>query len=196
MAKVEHYFTRFEEGEFYHVYNRTIDKKLMFRNEENNHFFLKKIHFYLDEVVTIYVYCLLQNHFHFLIRVSDNLDEYRMENPIYATSSTHDIVSRQFRRFFQCYALSFNRQHNRCGTLFQTPFKRARIKNNEYLIYLVYYIHSNSQKHELVPDFKHWNWSSYNKILEEKNPTNQEIIQWFGGIKDYINFHSTHFDNL
>ena len=196
MAKVEHYFTRFEEGEFYHVYNRTVDRKLMFKNEENNHFFLKKFHFYLDEVLTIYAYCLLNNHFHFLIKICDNLDKYRIENNIYSTSSAHEIVSRQLRKFFQCYALSFNKQHDRCGTLFQTPFKRVRVKNNPYLIYLIYYIHSNAQKHELVDDFKHWNWSSYNNILEDNTPVNQEIIQWFGEKKDYINFHTNHFDNL
>ncbi len=196
MAKVEHYFTRFEEGEFYHIYNRTVDKKLMFKNEENHLFFLKKLQFYLDGVITIYAYCLLENHFHFLIKITDNLEKYKAENKVYAAAGTHDIVSRQLRRFFQCYALSFNKQHGRCGTLFQTPFKRVRVKNNPYLIYLIYYIHSNSQKHELVADFKHWNWSSYNNILEENTPVNQEIISWFGGVKHYINFHATHFDNL
>ena len=196
MAKVEHYFTRFEEGEFYHVYNRTIDRKLMFKNEGNYHFFLKKFHFYLGEILTVYAFCLLNNHFHFLIKISENLDKYRIENKTYTSATIHEVVSRQFRRFFQCYALSFNKQHDRSGTLFQTPFKRVRVKNNSYLTYLIYYIHFNSQKHKLVSDFKQWDWASYHKILEENTSVNQEIIQWFGVEKDYIKFHATHFDNL
>ena len=196
MAKVEHYFTRFEEGEFYHIYNRSIDKKLMFKNEGNNLFFLKKFHFYLDDVLTVYTYCLLENHFHFLIKTSENLDNYRIANKISPAISAHEIISKQFRRFFQCYALSFNNQHDRCGTLFQTPFKRVRVKNNQYLVYLIYYIHSNAQKHGLTADLKQWKWSSYNEILENESSLHQEIIQWFGDKEAYINFHITNFDNL
>lgn len=194
MAKVEHYFTRFEEGEFYHVYNRSIDRQLMFKNEENNLFFLRKFHFYLDSVLTVYAYCLLENHFHFLIRIPDNMENYRIENKIPSSISTHDIISKQFRRFFQSYALAFNNQQNRCGTLFQTPFKRARVKNNQYLIYLIYYIHSNARKHQLVSDLRNWKWSSYNEILENESSLNQEIIQWFGDKNAYINFHINNFE--
>lgn len=196
MAKVEHYFTRFEEGEFYHVYNRTVDKKLMFRCEENNQFFLEKFHYYVDNVLTVYAFCLLNNHFHFLLKISDSLEKYKSENKIYVSSTTHEIVSRQLRRFFQSYALAFNKQYCRCGTLFQTPFKRARIKSNKYLIYLIYYIHWNAQKHELVDDLKDWKWSSYNEILEGKTSVSQEIIEWFGGPQNYIDFHFTQVDNI
>ncbi|RZK43766.1 MAG: hypothetical protein EOO90_02430 [Pedobacter sp.] len=196
MAKLEHYFTRFEEGEFYHVYNRSVDKREMFKSDENYLFFLKKFHYYLDDVINIYAYCLLGNHFHFLIKVAENLDDYRVANRIDPSSSTHDIVSKNFRRFFQCYALAFNMQHDRCGTLFQRPFKRARVKKNQYLTYLLYYIHSNAQKHGLTNDFKDWKWSSYTEILKINCSVNSEIIEWFGDKKSYINFHSDHFDNL
>lgn len=196
MARVEHYFTRFEEGELYHVYNRSIDRKLMFKNEENYLFFLKKFHLYLDGVLTIYTYSLLENHFHFLVKISENLENYRNINNISASVPTHEIVSKQFRRFFQCYALSFNNQHDRCGTLFQTPFKRVRIKNNQYLKYLIYYIHSNAQKHGLVSDFRDWKWNSYHDILKAQNSLSKEIIAWFGSTDDYISFHSNNFDNF
>ena len=42
MAKTEHYYTKFEEDKFYHIYNRTVDRKPMFRNEGNFEFFLKR----------------------------------------------------------------------------------------------------------------------------------------------------------
>jgi len=195
MARVEHYFTRFEEGTFYHVYNRTVDKKPLFINEGNNDFFLQKFNHYLSDVIEVYAYCLLQNHFHFLIRIPDNLDHFRAINHLSTVISTHEIVSKQFRIFFQSYALSFNKQQNRCGTLFQTPFKRARVKDNRYLINLIFYIHTNSQKHELVSDFRKWKWSSYHQIMLGNNTEIQkQIISWFGNKDDYINFHN--FDNL
>ena len=200
MAKVEHYYTRFEEGEFYHLYNRTVDKQPMFKNEGNKRFFLERLKFFVGDVASIYVYSLLENHFHFVIKVTDDLTGYRLKNKISDSISTHAIVSKQFRRFFQSYALKFNNQQNRCGTLFQTPFKRAWIKDHHYLTHLIYYIHTNAQKHGLVADFKDWEWTSYHEImLEGRSDIQKEIISWFGDKIGYINFHSprlTDFDNL
>ena len=42
MAKTEHYYTKFERGRFYHVYNRTVDKQPMFRGNKNYEYFLNK----------------------------------------------------------------------------------------------------------------------------------------------------------
>jgi len=89
MAKEEHYYTKFESGRFYHIYNRTIDKKKMFVDDGNYIFFLKKFSFYLNELIEVYAYCLLDNHFHFLIRVKEN-----------EAVNLHDIVSKQFRLLF------------------------------------------------------------------------------------------------
>ena len=71
MATAEHYHTKFEEGKFYHVYNRSVDKKVMFRNADNYRYFLVKYDQYLSGVVDTYAYCLLGNHFHLLVRVQD-----------------------------------------------------------------------------------------------------------------------------
>jgi putative transposase len=48
MAKTEHYYTQFEAGGFYHVYNRTIDQGKLFANYGNYVFFLKKFDEYLS----------------------------------------------------------------------------------------------------------------------------------------------------
>ncbi|MFD0939925.1 transposase [Pedobacter boryungensis] len=192
MAKEEHYYTRFEEGRFYHIYNRTIDKKPMFFNDGNKEFFLQKLRLYLSDVADVYAYCLLDNHFHLLIRVNENLSKYRFINKIDDATDVHSIVSKQFRVFFQSYALAFNKQQNRSGTLFQTPFKRALVNDDNYLAHLIYYIHCNPQKHNLINDFKDWKWSSYKGIISNK-PTRlmkTEVIKWFGNEQEYLNFHN------
>ena len=81
--------------------------------------------------------------------------------------TTHAIVSHQFQRFFQSYAMAFNKQRDRIGTLFQTPFKRAFVDDNIYFTQLVCYIHANMELHGLTDDFREWKWSSYNKILTD-----------------------------
>lgn len=191
MAKEEHYHTRFEEGKFYHIYNRTIDKKPMFKNEGNYQFFLQKFDKYLTAVLDVYSYCLLDNHFHFLIRVKDDLNSFKTNNKIPNSTTIHEIVSKQFRLLFQSYALAFNKQQERLGTLFQTPFKRAFVDDNNYITHLIYYIHSNPQKHGLINDFRNWKWSSYQSIINNK-PTKlmrNEVIEWFGGKDEFIKFH-------
>jgi putative transposase len=204
MAKTEHYYTQFEEGHFYHVYNRTVDKQLMFRGDNNFEFFLKKYDEYLSSVIDTFAYCLLGNHFHFLIRVKENLMDnldlttFQKLSNLPDANPVHHIVSHQFRKFFQSYAMAFNKQHNRVGTLFQTPFKRAMVNSDTYFTQLVYYIHSNPQHHDLTDDFREWKWSSYNRILIDKPSKlrKTEVIEWFGNMQAYQDYHNSFQKNM
>ena len=69
MSKTVHYYTKFEENQFYHIYNRTVDKHALFCNEGNYTFFLQRYDAYLSPVIDTYAYCLLGNHFHLLVRI-------------------------------------------------------------------------------------------------------------------------------
>ncbi len=191
MALTEHYHTKFEEGKFYHIYNRSVDRKPLFNNDSNCEYFLRKYDHYLSAVIDTYAYCLLGNHFHLLIRVQD-LTKYKESNNLPIAKPAHDIVSHQLRKFFQSYAMAFNKQNERIGTLFQTPFKRALVDNDQYFTQLIYYIHANPQLHGLIDDFKDWEWSSYKRILAERPSKlkKREVIEWFGGKDAYQSFHS------
>jgi REP element-mobilizing transposase RayT len=68
------YKAKYEFGAFYHVYNRTSTRQIMFREKSNNYFFLEKFHQYLGNYVAILSWCLIPNHFHFLIRIEDAKD--------------------------------------------------------------------------------------------------------------------------
>ena len=206
MAKTSDYYTPLEPNNFYHVYNRTVGKQNLFLNHGNYEFFLRKYDEYLSNYVETHAFCLLNNHFHLLIFVkswdnilerfrelekekSDLITFEKLSN--LAGKNPSDIISHQFQKFFQSYSMAFNKQHARHGTLFQTPFKRSWIDNDEYLKYMVYYIHSNPLKHNLFLDFQHYKWSSFQRILDDK-PTKlmkREVLSWFGGKEDYIRFH-------
>src|ERR1035437_5737049 len=113
MAITEHYYTMFEDCKLYHVYNRSIDRKTMFFNDDNYKYFLMQYNKYLSSVVDTCAYCLLGNHFHLLVRIHDitsdlttfqklsNLSISHRKNP---QNNTHYIVSHQFQKFFQSYA--------------------------------------------------------------------------------------------
>jgi putative transposase len=206
MAKTEHYFTQFEAEKYYHVYNRTIDKGKLFSNSGNYIHFLKKFDEYLNGFVETYAYCMLGNHFHWLIgvlpedKIKHTLQSYEAANPTrklakkskpISEKTVHEIISHQFKKFFQSYAMAYNIQQNRVGTLFQTPFKRALVDDDNYFTNMIHYIHSNPQKHGFVDDFRTYEWSSYNRMLIDK-PTKlkkKEVLDWFGDKEKYIEFH-------
>lgn len=188
MAHLEHYHTKFEQGNFYHIYNRSIDKKLLFKSSENYEFFLRRWMKYMGECLDVYAYCLMGNHYHFLVNV----------RCIKTSGSTHDHIAHNLQRLFQSYALAFNHQHARSGTLFQKPYKRVHVDSEVYVSKLIYYIHNNPQKHEVVYDFRNWKWSSYNAILKNNrrivSPT--KVINWFGGIEEFKLFHLNNTNEL
>ena len=217
MAKKEHYYTRFEDDGIYHIYNRTVDKKPMFTSHENYAYFIRQFDKYLSNYIKIYAYNLLGNHFHFMIKVNnlthlttfqklpdfdeDNpetdlttfkkLSNLKIENLPEKQKTTHDIVSHQFKKFFQSYAMAFNKQQTRIGTLFQTPFKRVRVVNEIYLKELVCYINTNALKHKLTNDFRDWKWSSYHSTISNKETKllKEELISYFGDIDNFIYCH-------
>lgn len=198
MAKEAHYHTRFDYDCFYHVYNRSIDLKPMFKSRDNYLFFLKRYNDFLPDVIDTYAYNLLGNHFHLCIRIKskDEIEQYKIENNIPVDKNIHDIVSSRFRRLFQSYALAFNKQHNRVGTLFQKPFKRALVNNPKYLKNTIVYIHQNAQHHGLVKDFKDWEWSSYQTVLSDKATQlkRNELLQYYSK-DEFINCHDTAVDD-
>jgi REP element-mobilizing transposase RayT len=60
-----------EFGEYYHVYNRGINRGRIFFEERNYDYFLQLYAQHVVPIAETYAYCLLPNHFHFLVRIRD-----------------------------------------------------------------------------------------------------------------------------
>ena len=63
-----------EPNAYYHIYNRGINSGQIFNSEENYLFFLSKFDKYISPVCDVLSYCLMPNHFHFLIKVKSEAD--------------------------------------------------------------------------------------------------------------------------
>jgi REP element-mobilizing transposase RayT len=195
---------RLQMGLYYHIFNRGTNGENIFREERNYHFFLQRYAKYIEPVAYTYAYCLLKNHFHFLVRIKTEEEQKRdfeTLNETLKVSKTFRVFrvlepSQQFSNFFNAYAKAFNKTYGRTGSLFEHPFGRIEVDSDAYFLQLIAYIHQNPQKHGFVGDFRDWPFSSYHTLLSTKQTRLQreEVLDWFGGPKEFEVYHQTTVD--
>ena len=143
-------------GEYYHVYNRGVEKRNIFIDNADYRRFILLLNLFNEEksvnvrdikeklypkrptlwmaksrepIVDIGAYCLMPNHFHFLIK------------------ETREGGIRDFmHKLTTGYTMYFNKRYKRVGPLFQGTFKSEHANNDHYLKYLYSYIHLNPMK--------------------------------------------------
>ncbi|MPM20576.1 hypothetical protein SDC9_67007 [bioreactor metagenome] len=80
-----------EPGKYYHIYNHANGFESTFRNKDNFTFFLNKFRFHLTPFVDTYVYCLMPNHFHFLIRVKSREEMLESLEKVLEANNFHQL---------------------------------------------------------------------------------------------------------
>jgi len=83
---------KLEQGYFYHIYNRGNNSEVLFKEKDNYIYFLQLLRKYISPIADVYCYCLLNNHFHLLIRVKENQLGISEKNP-----------GQMFSNFFNSY---------------------------------------------------------------------------------------------
>jgi REP element-mobilizing transposase RayT len=190
-----------EHGQYYHIYNRGNNRENLFVEERNYPYFLKLYAQHIEPVANTFAYCLLPNHFHFLVQIKDEQDLTGFENLSGLKMSGLKMSglkmsglkrpSQYFSNLFNAYARAFNKAYDRTGSLFQRPFGRVPVTSEAYLVWLVTYIHQNPEKHGIVPEFRHWPHSSYHAHLS-REPTRlqrDDVLAWFDGKTGFMPSH-------
>jgi len=202
MPIAKKYLADLTEENIYHIYNRTNNQEQLFLTDENRHFFLSRYSTYLSPFLGTYCWCLLPNHFHFLVKIKPKAEikEYLTSLEILNASEkdylakeqpSSKILEKAFHRFFTSYSMAFNKCHQRKGNLFHRPFKRIEITRESHFTQAIVYIHANPLKHKIVTDFMKYRWSSWGSVTSN-SPTpllRQELVNWFGGIDQLIKAH-------
>ncbi len=185
---------------YYHIYNRTNGNDNLFNEPKNYIFFLDRYKKYILPIADLYAYCLIPNHFHFLIKIKDDndiveemyesraLEKYRNTDSIYEKQSVlSEYLSKQFANYFSSYTQSFNKMYNRKGSLFMKNFKRKIVVDERYLQELVIYIHNNPVAHGIVNHPKNWFNSSYNSILsgEDTLVVRKDVLYLFDDVDNF-----------
>jgi putative transposase len=139
---------------YYHVYNRGNNYQAIFFERENYLHFLRLIRQYLvSQKIVILAYCLMPNHYHFLVKCD------------------RENLSKAMKLVSLAYTKGINKRFNRVGALFQGKFKAALVDSDEYLVHLVRYIHLNPVKAGLVQNAQEWEFSSYCEYAGVRNGT-------------------------
>lgn len=178
----------FVEGEFYHIYNRGVEKRdtfidkqdylrfiyCLFEFNKNDAIINTKRDFNpnlfevrprtddkeekTNNLVEIIQFVLMPNHYHLLLRQKQD-----------------GGISKFMQKIGTGYTMYFNQKNNRVGALFQGKFKAVLIDKDNYLEHLSFYIHANPVKDkklsikEKMKELDQYQWSSYKDYLGETN---------------------------
>lgn len=141
----------FQQGAYYHVFNRGNRKQKIFLHTTDYCRFIEKLTLYKNKFpITILAYCLMPNHFHFLLRQDSFIP-----------------VSALMLRIGTSYSKYFNLKYNQVGSLFQGPFKAKIVDSDAYLLHLSRYIHRNPILTPRV-ELQAYPWSSYELYIKRK----------------------------
>ena len=174
---------QFAQGQFYHIYNRGAGRQPIFQEAENYLFLLRRVKEYAGALdVAVIAYCLLPNHYHFLLRQDGQAPAGRFPQQV-----------------FNSYTKAFNKRYERTGTLFEGPCKAIHVDREEYLLHLCRYIHANPVKHGIVSDLEQWPYSNYLEWIDVRQGTlvDRALVQaHFGRAESYRRFVLDYLDAL
>ena len=181
----------FQNGEYYHIYNRGTDKRIIFNDALDVSRFLKGMDLFnekdpigslwlksLDKetkkkratLVDIIAYCLNPNHYHFILR--QRIDR---------------GIAEFMRRINGGYTLYFNMRTKRSGALFQGRFKAKHIFDNDYLLRVNAYVSLNDRVHQLrssTPQLVRSSWEQYRSGIKGLCDT-RIILEQFRNREEY-----------
>lgn len=182
-------------NQVYHIFNRAIGNEKLFKEDKNYFFFLQKYKQHIFPVADTFGYCLLPNHFHFLIRIKQEekivahyLSSKKKEPQLELLS---EFIMERFGNLFNSYAKAFNKEYSRMGNLFMDTMKRVEVENDAQFGTEVFYVHKNPVHHQYCEKIEDWKWSSYHSLLSNSHTLllREELIDWFGNREKFINFH-------
>lgn len=186
-------------GEYYHIFNRGNEKRNIFTQPRDCKRFLQTFYYYQftgpkpsfskyaksdlnsfkpdleKKLVKVLCYCLMPNHFHFLIKQLKS-----------------NGISNFLSQISNSYTKYFNTKYTRIGALLQGVFKNVRIETDEQLIHVSRYIHLNPVVSGLVKKPEEYKWSSYLEYITQ-NPSVcsisiDEVLGLFSSPRKYQEF--------
>lgn len=183
-------------GGYYHIYNRGVEKRVIFLDEIDYKKFIGYMKLYLTppniinkkqkdvsgrtippsqipknytEEIELIAYCLMPNHFHIFIKqISD------MGMASFMQSLT------------QRYVMYFNKRYKRVGGLFQSRYKTVRVLDERQFTYITKYIHRNPL--DILPKgpgpvglaaYKYSSYGNYLGLFSQSWVNTSDVLSYF-----------------
>lgn len=160
---------------WHHVMNRGVDRHRIFFDDDDRIEFGRCVSLACRRFgVELHAYCLLDNHFHLLLRCPDG--------------GVSDVMH------LACgvYATYVNRRHGRVGHLFGDRFTSRLVTTVEYIANAVRYIHRNALAINGIERCSDHRWSSHRAYLGARRPPDfmktDVVLEWFGGADEFDRF--------
>jgi REP element-mobilizing transposase RayT len=201
-----------EFNKIYHVFNHANGSEQLFNGNYSYNLFLFKFQEYIAPVADIYAYCLMPNHFHFLVKIRsedevsiamenwysgvDKDKKFRMRPKLRKRPENitpQRFVLNSFSNFFNAYTRIYNLVYDRYGSMFIKNFKRKPVEDHAYFAKVLFYIHHNPVNHKFCKSMEQWYWSSYNVYFKGKKSfiSTTYPIEFFGSKEALLEHHKT-----
>ncbi len=183
--------TEFANGEYYHIYNRGVDKREVFGEERDYVRFLQSIREFnnIKPTGSLYLREKIRNRdpIPTAVGIGSLVDGSLVKFICYCLNINHFHfilkqltdrgISEFMKRIGTGYTSYFNQKYDRSGSLFQGKYKFAHIDTNEYLLWLSGYVNGNAEIHKIAKA-ENYKWCSYQDYLGKRNGIlcNKEII--------------------
>lgn len=193
---------------YYHIYNRGVEKRIIFQDDQDYKVFLNYLKEYLSpqpkledrlehftlkglsfqgiphlpknyfEKIELLVYCLMPNHFHFIVK---------QVNKGFMELFMRSLATR--------YTIYFNKKYERVGHLYQSTYKASIITNDSYLLHLSRYIHLNPSEYTNNLASAYSSYGDYIGLRKTKWINTNEILAFFNNSKsDFQKSNNTYKD--
>ncbi len=166
---------KYLDHHYYHIFNRGAHKAPIFFSRSNYIYCLDLVKKYRDKYkVTIEAYCLMPNHYHFVV--------YQEEG---------GSISKFIQTIFNAYSQAINLQQHHSGTLFQGKAKAQEVDSEDYSLRLIRYVHLNPVRAKLVGAPEKWEFSDYCAWVGVRNGMLTDLSlrdHFFKSSQDYREF--------
>lgn len=156
----------------YHVMQRGVGKQIIFEEDWDYKFYLKKLSEFISLLdIRIIAYCLMDNHVHLLLRSETNAD-----------------ISKLIQRLGSSYASYYNEKYFHAGHVFQGRYCCEIVGDEKYFLACARYIHNNPTKAGISAR-ESYRWSSYREYIMDEGITDREILMSIlGSSKQFVEF--------
>jgi REP element-mobilizing transposase RayT len=209
----------FEPDKMYHIYNHANGSDLLFHSEDNYFQFLKYYSELLAPILDTYAYCLMPNHFHWLVKIKSEKEifdflrtsgkiaddvgfnefkQIKVQIPNQPENIFSIHLSKQFANFFNTYTQSLNKQLKRKGNLFGQSFHRKEVADHLHAKENILQVHCNPVHHKYTHSIEEWKFSSFKAHLSDK-PTmikRKEVIDLFDTRENFISCHNEKLEKI